>query len=265
MDNKTNFSGKSNKYTESVTLRNEVIENTNADFLDKIKAVQYLTDDMILSVDQVAFYYETTKPTIEYILLHNREEFESDGMVILRGAELKEFKEKYLKSDAIGTPTALNYTRINSLTLLTKRSLLRVGMLLTNNPMALRIRNYLLNIEEQIEIDRKAWAIQREVGIIERKRMATALAKFLPDTEHKRFAYPNYTNMIYQCLFNRTAKDMRDEKGLKTNDALRDTFTAEQLALVEEAETIVTALVSLGFTYFQIKEQLERKYIKAIE
>ena len=264
MDKKI-YDSRSNKYTESVTVRNETIENCDIDFLDKIKAIQYLTEDMILSIDQVAFYYETSKKTIETLIFKNREEFESDGMIVLKGDELREFKKKYLQIDAPLEKGAPNYTHLNALTILTKRSLLRVGMLLTNNPMALRIRNYLLNIEEQTEMDRKAWAIQREVGIIERKRMATALAKFLPDTEHKKYVYPNYTNMIYQCLFNRTAKDMREEKGLKTNDALRDTFTAEQLALVEEAETIVTALVSLGFTYFQIKEQLERKYIKAIE
>ena len=71
--------------------------------------------------------------------------------------------------------------------------------------------------------------------------------------------------MIYKILFTKTAKEMRDEKGLSTNDALRDTFTTEQLKLVEESETIVTALVALGFTYNQIKEQLERKYIKMIQ
>lgn len=257
MDKKI-YDSRSNKYTESVTVRNETIENCDIDFLDKIKAVQYLTEDMILSIDQVAFYYETNRTTISSIIQRHRNEFESDGMVTLTGQELKDFKKSLENADA--------YSKINkSLVLLTKRSLLRVGMLLTNNPMAERIRNYLLNIEEQTETDRKAWAIQREVGIIERKRMTTALAKFLPNDAHKRFAYPNYTNMIYKCLFNRTAKDMREEKGLETNDALRDTFTAEQLALVEEAETIVTALVSLGFTYFQIKEQLEHKYIKAIE
>ena len=46
----TSFDSKSNKYAESVTLRNEVIETCNVDFLDKIKAVEYLNEDMILRV-----------------------------------------------------------------------------------------------------------------------------------------------------------------------------------------------------------------------
>lgn len=254
----TNFDSRSNKYAESVTLRNETIETCNVDFLDKIKAVEYLNDKMILTVDQVANYYETSRDSVSTIIKRNRDEFENDGMTVLTGQELKEFKKSLEGS--------FELSKVNkSLILLTKRSLLRVGMIMTNNAMAIRIRNYLLNLEETATIEQKSWAIQREVGIIERKRMTTAISKYLPESKNKKFAYPNYTNMIYKILFNKTAKEMREEKGLTTNDALRDTFSIDQLKLVEESETIVTALVALGFSYTQIKEQLENRYIKMIE
>ena len=248
---------KSNKYTESTTLRNEIIETCNIDFLDKIKAVQYLNEDMILTIEQVANYYETSRESVSTIIKRNREEFESDGMVILTGDNLREFKKSLNGS--------IELNKVNkSLTLLTKRSLLRVGMIMTNNAMAMRIRNYLLNLEEKATADQKSWAIQREVGIIERNRMTSAIQKYIPDTPHKKFAYPNYTNMIYKVLFGKSAKEMRQEREVKCNDALRDSFVGDELKLVEEAETIVTALVSLGLEYSQIKEQLERKYIKMI-
>jgi hypothetical protein len=254
----TNIDSRSNKYAESVTLRNEVVESCNVDFLDKIKAVEYLNDDMILTVDQVAHYYETSRDSVSTIIKRNRDEFEDDGMTVLTGQQLKDFKKSLEGS--------IELSKVNkSLILLTKRSLLRVGMIMTNNAMAIRIRNYLLNLEETATVEQKSWAIQREVGIIERKRMATAISKYLPESKNKKFAYPNYTNMIYKILFNKSAKEMRETSGLTTNDALRDTFTTEQLKLVEESETIVTALVALGFNYNQIKEQLERKYIKMIE
>ena len=73
-----------------------------------------------------------------------------------------------------------------SLILLTKRSLLRVGMIMTNNAMAMRIRNYLLNLEETATKEQKSWAIQREVGIIERKRMASAINKYLPESKKQK-------------------------------------------------------------------------------
>ena len=88
----TSFDSKSNKYAESVTLRNEVVETCNVDFLDKIKAVEYLNEDMILTVDQVANYYETSRDSISTIIKRNRDEFENDGMVVLTGQELKDFK-----------------------------------------------------------------------------------------------------------------------------------------------------------------------------
>ena len=40
----------------------------------------------------------------------------------------------------------------------------------------------------------------------------------------------------------------------------RDYLTEDELKLVDEAETIVTALIALGFKYDYIKFQLENKY-----
>ena len=143
-------------------------------------------------------------------------------------------------------------SKTRSLTILTKRSLLRIGMLMTSNMLATKIRNYLLNIEENTEIDRKSWAIQREVGIIERKRMTSAISRYIPESKHKRFAYPNYTNMIYKIIFGCDAKTLRQERNVKTNDALRDSFTESELKKVEEVETIVTGLLSVRIELYRI-------------
>jgi Holliday junction resolvasome RuvABC DNA-binding subunit len=70
--------------------------------------------------------------------------------------------------------------------------------------------------------------------------------------------------MLYKTLFNCDAKTLRELRNVKTNDALRDNFTEKELALIEEGETIITALIALGFTYKQIEEHLKNKYIKQI-
>ena len=165
--------------------------------------------------------------------------------------------DKTYDKDAITSKT-------RNLTIMPKRSLLRVGMILTNNFMATKVRNYLLNIEEKTEIDRKSWAIQREVGIIERKRMTSAISKYVPESKHKRFAYPNYTNMIYKVIFGCDAKTLRQEWNVKTNDALRDSFSESELKKVEEVETIVTGLISMDFTYKQIEQMLKERFAKKI-
>lgn len=254
MKNQTN--SKEIAFIESKTLRSEAVKNTDVDFLDKIKAVQYLTDDMCLSIEQVANYYEVGIEAIKTIIKRNRDEFESDGMVILKGQELKSFKE-YLTQ--VQSEPELDL-RTPSFTLLQKRSLLRVGLIMTNNALATKIRNYLLNLESIATEEQKKWAIQREVGIIERKRMTSAISKYIPDSTNKRFAYPNYTNMLYKILFGKDAKTLRELKSVKDNDALRDSFTVDELNKVEEGETIITALIALGFEYKQIEEQLQKKF-----
>ena len=261
MKNMKNQNDKELIYTESKTLRNETLDNVSYDFLDRFKVIPYLTDDMVVTTQQVASYYECSLDSVKTIIKRNREEFEDDGMVVLTGQELNDFKEKILQGS--NEPDKIS-SKTRSLTILTKRSLLRIGMLMTSNMLATKIRNYLLNIEENTEIDRKSWAIQREVGIIERKRMTSAISRYIPESKHKRFAYPNYTNMIYKIIFGCDAKTLRQERNVKTNDALRDSFTESELKKVEEVETIVTGLISMDFTYKQIEEMLKQRFIKKI-
>ena len=259
MKNMKNQNDKELIYTESKTLRNETLNSISYDFLDKIKVIPYLTEDMVVTVQQAANYYECSMDTIKTLIKRNRDEFEDDGMTVLKGQELKNFKEDL----GVGSNEP-NLAYASSLTLLTKRSLLRIGMLMTSNLLATKIRNYLLNIEEKTEIDRKSWAIQREVGIIERKRMTSAISRYIPESKHKKFAYPNYTNMIYQIIFGCDAKTLREERNVKTNDALRDSFTESELKKVEEVETIVTGLISMDFTYKQIEQMLKERFIEKI-
>lgn len=259
MKNMKNQNDKELIYTESKTLRNDTLNNISYDFLDKMKVIPYLTDDMIVTVQQAANYYECSMDTIKTLIKRNRDEFEGDGMVVLKGQELKKFKEEL----GVGSnEPSISYA--SSLTILTKRSLLRIGMLMTSNLLATKIRNYLLNIEEKTEIDRKSWAIQREVGIIERKRMTSAISKYIPENKNKKFAYPNYTNMVYKTIFGCDAKSLRLQRNVKTNDDLRDNFTESELKKVEEVETIVTGLISMDFTYKQIEEMLKQRYKKKI-
>jgi hypothetical protein len=216
---------------------------------------------MVVSVEQVANFYEVSNKAINTIIDRHRDELEEDGVMVLKGEELKEFKQKV---SVLQTEERIN-PKTSNLTILTKRAMLRIGMLLTTSSIATKIRNYLLNLEENSTEEQKRWAIQREVGKVDRKRMTTAISNYIPDSPHKRFAYPNYTNMIYKILFNKDAKQIRFEKGItKDSELTRDNFSGEELKMVDEAETIVTALVTLGFGYDYIKEQLEKKYKKMI-
>ena len=244
--------------TESKTMREEYIKEEYFDVLDKIKAIPYMTKDMVVSAEQVANYYEVSNEAIKTVIKRHRDELENDGIQILNGEELRKFKQQV--TELHGEPQLFMGKRTRSLTILTKRAMLRIGMLLTTSPIAKLVRNYLLDSEETLTQEQKKWIAKREAGIIDRKRMTTAISNYVPNTPHKRFAYPNYTNLIYKCIFNKTAKQMREERGFNKNDALRDSFTGNELQMVDEAETIVTALVTLGFGYDYIKSQLIMKF-----
>lgn len=244
--------------TESRTMRDEYMKEESYDILDKIKAIPYLTKDMVVSVEQVANYYEVSKKTIETIISRHKDELVEDGIMTLKGANLKELRRDICLLHGEGNKIISNKTQ--TLTILTKRAMLRIGMVLTTGAIAPKVRTHLLNCEEEVSQERQIWLAKREAGKIDRKRMTTAISNYIEDSPKKRFAYPNYTNMIYKVLFKKDAKTMRNERGFSKNDALRNSFTGLELTLVDEAETIVTALVTLGFGYDYIKEQLEKKY-----
>lgn len=254
-------SNKSLAFTESKSLRDDVIHDMDYDFLDKMKVIPYLTSDMALSVAQAAKFYDASKKSVETIIARNREEFEDDGMIVLSGDDYKKFLEDFcdLQNEGDKVYEKRPSSKARSITLLPKKSLLRIGMIMTNNLMARKVRDYLINIEEEHSFKRKSWLIQREVGIIERKRCMSAVARYVPNTPHKKFAYPNYTNMIYKILFGHTAKELKEIKNVESNK-LRDSFTEDELKILEEAETIVAGLLAIGFSYQQIYEALKEKY-----
>ena len=87
MKNMKNQNDKELIYTESKTLRNETLDNVSYDFLDKMKVIPYLTDDMVVTVQQAANYYECSMDTIKTLIKRNRDEFEEDGMVVLKAIQ----------------------------------------------------------------------------------------------------------------------------------------------------------------------------------
>lgn len=249
-----NINNQEQVLVESKTFRDKHVEKF--DVLDKIKSIPYLTEDLVVSVIQVAEFYEVSPKAISTVIDRNRSELEDDGIVVLKGEELRKFKDNLT---LLHGEDELIDKRTPSLTLLTKRAMLRIGMLLTTSDVAKKVRSYLLNLDEIATKEQKEWAIQREVGKVDRKRMCTALAEYLPDSKNKKFAFPNYTNMIYKIIFGKTAKQLKEERNMSSNDLLRDSFDKEELKLVDEFETIVTALLSLGFNYEYIQTQLQKK------
>lgn len=126
----------SNALIESRSLRQAYADRT--DVLDKVKYLLLLPDDMNASVEMTSSYYEVPKQTIVSLIHDNREELETDGLKTLAGEELNSLKEL----GVIGKNSS-------SFTIIPRRAILRIGMLLRDSLVARAVRDQLLNVEAQ--------------------------------------------------------------------------------------------------------------------
>jgi hypothetical protein len=135
--------------TESRTLRDQYAGRT--DVLDKVKALSLLPDGVHATTEMVASYYEVDVDAVESLVQRNRAELELNGRRVLRGSELREFKQT----------VNLTGSSRNALALFTRRTILNVGQLLTESSIAQAVRTYLLDVEEVAGPEVRNEAIER--------------------------------------------------------------------------------------------------------
>lgn len=118
---------------------------------------------------------------------------------------------------------------------------------------------------KRIYTERQQWQIERDKGVVIRHILTDTIKMKIADSPHKRFAYPNYTNLIYRTLFGKTAKELEKEYGVKPKENLRDFFTGNDLAQVQSMEMLVSSLIGCGWGYTEIKEFVADNWEKQIK
>lgn len=121
---------------ESSALRQEYANQVDA--LDKVKVLRVLPDDLHVTTEMVAAYFEVGIKAIESLAFDNREELTANEYRVISADELTSFKE------VCGIRS-----RARSLALFTRRTVLNVGMLLRDSEVARAVRTYLLDAERQ--------------------------------------------------------------------------------------------------------------------
>jgi hypothetical protein len=125
---------------ESRTLRSGMSARTDA--LDKVKVLRLLPDGLHVTIRMVAAYYEVSEKVINQLAHRHRDELIENGMVVLRGADLRTFVNDTLSLTDSGYPQVRH-----QLAVLPRRTVLNIGMLLHDSPVASQIRAYLLDAE----------------------------------------------------------------------------------------------------------------------
>lgn len=102
-----------------------------------------LPDDMHVTTEGVARYFEVHRGTVHNIARRHRDELEANGMVTLKGSELQSFEVFNLNTSKESYPQGRAHLR-----LYTRRTVLNVAMLLRDSDIARCVRTYLLDAEE---------------------------------------------------------------------------------------------------------------------
>lgn len=118
---------------------------------------------------------------------------------------------------------------------------------------------------KRIYTERQQWQIERDKGVVIRHILTDTIKMKIADSPYKRFAYPNYTNLIYRTLFGKTAKELEKEHGVKARENLRDFFTGTDLEKVQSMEMLISSLINYGWGYGEIKGFVMDKANKMIE
>lgn len=145
------------------------------DVLDKVKTILLLPRLNMMTVKQIADYYEVDSDAIQKCYRRNIEEIKMDGVGKMSLNDLYEVlgqdvqvenmgragKEFHLSDDVV-----LHVSNFGIL-LFPKRAVLRIGMLLRDSEVAKEVRTQLLNIEENSTAEEKTYEIDLEMEMCE--------------------------------------------------------------------------------------------------
>lgn len=130
--------------------------------------------------------------------------------------------------------------------------------------------NEMENVLKRILTERAEKERVREIERVKSKQarfiLTDAIRDFIKESPNKKFAYPNYTKLVYKALFNKTPKELREEYHITDNHKnVRDYFTAEELEMVIRIEGLISGLLACGWGYMQIKEFVMENANKCLE
>lgn len=100
--------------------------------------------------------------------------------------------------------------------------------------------------------------VEREKGIAVRQSLTKALQQSTENERMHGHAYSIYTDCIYKAIFQRSAKELREELGINKKESVRDYLTKEELEALQSMERLVSGLVDCGWGYDQIKEFIQK-------
>ncbi len=213
--------------------------------LDKVGELLLMPNTELTTLKMVSDFYLVSDKVIEQVVNRHKEELESDGFSLVKQKDvlnilnvgiknIEKQKGKMIATFENDGGTVNIPSR--GLRLFTKRSVLRVGMLLRDSEVAREVRTQLLNIEEKTDNNTKLQEIDKEKELL----MAIMFAK----SETERAIAVNQ-HLQYVERYKEQAKKYVDIYNSDT------TYTSTQVAkdLGMSAQRLHSELHELGYLY----------------
>lgn len=165
---------------ESIELREQVAGRVEV--LDKVKELFLLPELEMMTMQQVADYYEVEQKALEKCVQRNRDEVMLDGATKVKASELVErfrqdveiVKTRWYKDFKLSDDVTLRVPNVGIL-LFPKRAILRIGMLLRDSEVAREVRTQLLNTFEHSTDHAKVADINKENEVYGRLGLALGI------------------------------------------------------------------------------------------
>lgn len=210
---------------------------------------------------QISDFYGVSTKTIKRYVKSCEKELEHNGYSVLKGKKLKEFKTlfshliyKDIEENSQGdtnVPLSSDLTdkqklnRLKALAIFNFRTLLNIGMLLTESERAKILRSAILDIVIEnlnIKLGGSAKFInQRDDEYLIAKLREPKYRKEFTDSlrdylEMGPLKYSLYTDAVYQAIFKENANEYKQVLKLEESENLRETMYAEILKLIASFE-----------------------------
>jgi len=121
---------------KNTNFREQYIDKVN--MLDKVKKVLLLPDGESMTVKMASEFYEVEYSAVAQILSRHKAEFKNDNVRTLSS-----------KQEGFDILSKALSPGQHIVKLLTKKAVLRIGMLLRDSKIAIKVRDYLLQVEEE--------------------------------------------------------------------------------------------------------------------
>jgi phage regulator Rha-like protein len=97
----------------------------------------------------------------------------------------------------------------------------------------------------------------RHIGVTLRHSLTDSIKNHVADgSNFKKFAYSNYTKLVYKKVLGADVKKSKEARGLKETDNLRDFLTISELETVQALESKIAAFIEVSDTQGKDDKQI---------